>query len=60
MVNDAGNMSNIKSKLYSNIRVDIIDNMSEEDYKRLMKSRIKRDKTLDFIRDNSKVKFLLE
>lgn len=61
MVNEAESMGHaMKSKLYKHRKWNITSSWSKEKYERIAKERIKKDKTLDFIKSDSRIKFLLE
>lgn len=61
MVNEASSMNDsLKSKLYRHIKINVPNSWDSDKYKRLVKGIIKEDKTLDFIKNDSRIKFLLE
>lgn len=61
MVNEADSMDNgMKSKLYSHREWKVINSWSKERYESLVKETIKKDKALDFVKDDASIKFLLE
>lgn len=61
MVNEASSMNDfMKSKLYTHIKFNNAHSMSRDEYKRFVKMSIKKDKTLDFVKNDSRIKFLLE
>lgn len=61
MVNEASSMNDfMKSKLYTHMKFNDVHSMSTDDFKRFVKSSIKKDKTLDFVKNDPRIKFLLE
>ena len=60
MVNTADSMDHIKSKLYRHRKWKSLNSWSKDKYESLAKMRIKKDKTLDFVKDDPRIKFLLE
>ncbi|MBW6410878.1 helix-turn-helix domain-containing protein [Clostridium weizhouense] len=61
MVNKASSMNDfMKSKLYTHMEFNNNHSISKNEYKRIVKMSIKKDKTLDFVKDDPRVKFLLE
>jgi transcriptional regulator with XRE-family HTH domain len=61
MVNEAGSMDDaMKSKLYKHRKWDTTNSWSKEKYERIVKESIKKDKTLDFDKNDSRIKVLLE
>lgn len=61
MVNEASSMNDsLKSKLYRHIKFNVPNSWDSDKYKQLVKGIIKEDKTLDFIKNDSRIKFLLE
>lgn len=60
MVNEASSMDNaMNSKLYKNMKFNVNSSISKDKYERIVKEAIKKDKTLDFIKNDSRIKFLL-
>lgn len=61
MVNEADSMDNsMKSKLYKHRKLNMTNSWSRDKYKKLVKGSIKKDKTLDFVKSDPRIKFLLE
>ena len=61
MVNEADTMDNgMKSKLYRHKRWEVSNSWSKDKYENLVKGAFKKDKTLDFVKDDPRIKFLLE
>ncbi|MEW9095350.1 MAG: helix-turn-helix domain-containing protein [Clostridiaceae bacterium] len=61
MVNEASGIDDaMKSKLYKHMKFNVTHSISKDKYKRLVKGAIKKDKTLDFVKNDSRIKFLLE
>jgi transcriptional regulator with XRE-family HTH domain len=61
MVNEADSMDNaMKSKLYKHRKWKVTNRWSREKYEGLVKETIKKDKTLDFIKNDPRIKSLLE
>jgi len=60
MVNTADSMDHIKSKLYRHRKWKSLNSWSKDKYESLAKMRLKKDKTLDFVKDDPRIKFLLE
>ena len=61
MVNEADSMDNVmKSKLYTHKRWNVTNSWSKDKYEKLVKGAFKKDKTLDFAKNDSRIKFLLE
>ncbi|NRS83822.1 hypothetical protein BD780_001047 [Clostridium tetanomorphum] len=61
MVNEASSMDDsLKSKLYKHMKFHVTNSWDKDKYERLVKSTIKKDKTLDFVKNDSRIKFLLE
>lgn len=61
MVNEAGSMDNsLKSKLYKHRNAKEKNEKSEQWYRNLVIEFIKKDNTLDFVKNDSRIKFLLE
>lgn len=50
----------LKSKLYKHMKFHVTNSWDKDKYERLVKSTIKKDKTLDFVKNDSRIKFLLE
>jgi hypothetical protein len=53
-------MSSIDSKLYKHRKWKGTKRWSKDRYESLVKKLIKNDKTLDFVKDDPRIKFLLE
>lgn len=61
MVNEASSMDNsMKSKLYKHMKFNVANSWDKDKYERLVKGAFKKDKTLDFVKNDSRIKFLLE
>lgn len=61
MVNEASSMNDfVRSKLYSHMKFNEVNSMSKDEFEKLVKNSINKDKTLDFIKDDPRIKFLLE
>lgn len=61
MVNEASSMdASMKSKLYKHMKFDVTHSISKDKYENLVKMLIKKDRTLDFVKNDSRIKFLLE
>ena len=60
MVNEADSMNNMKSKLYKRRKWKSANSWNKDKYESLAKMRIKKDKKLDFVKDDPRIKFLLE
>jgi tetratricopeptide (TPR) repeat protein len=61
MVNEASSMNDsLKSKLYKHMKFNVTNSWERDKYERLVKGAIKKDKTLDFVKNDSRIKFLLE
>ncbi|AKA70495.1 hypothetical protein [Clostridium scatologenes] len=60
MVNEADSMDNMKSKLYKHRKWKSSNSWNKDKYESLAKMRIKKDKKLDFVKDDPRIKFLLE
>ena len=60
MVNTADSMDHMKSKLYRHRKWKSLTSWSKDKYESSAKMRIKKDKTLDFVKDDPRIKFLLE
>ncbi len=61
MVNEASSMNDsLKSKLYKHMKFNVTNSWEKDKYERLVKGAIKKDKTLDFVKNDSRIKFLLE
>lgn len=60
MVNEASSMDDaMKSKLYKHMKFNVTHSMSKDKYERIVKEAIKKDKTLDFVKDDDRIKFIL-
>jgi len=61
MVNEASSIDDsMKSKLYKHIKLKEINIWDKDKYKLLVKESIKKDKTLDFVKDDYRIKILLD
>jgi len=60
MVNTADSMDHMKSKLYRHRKWKSLNSWSKDKYENLAKMKIKKDKTLDFVKNDPRIKFLLE
>ncbi|MBZ9685721.1 hypothetical protein G9F72_005070 [Clostridium estertheticum] len=61
MVNEASSMDNsMKSKLYKHMKFNVTNSWDKDKYERLVKGVFKKDKTLDFVKNDSRIKLLLE
>ncbi|MCB2311923.1 hypothetical protein LGL55_18640 [Clostridium tagluense] len=61
MVNEASSMDiSMKSKLYKHMKFNVTNSWGKDKYERLVKRGFKEDKTLDFVKDDPRIKFLLE
>jgi hypothetical protein len=61
MVNEAESMDNsINSKLYKHRNLKITNKWNKDKYVSLVKRSIRENKTLDFVKDDPRIKFLLE
>lgn len=60
MVNEADSMDNMHSKLYKHRKWNVTNSWSKDKYESLVKRSIKKDKTLDFVKNDPKIKSLLE
>ncbi|QAA32331.1 helix-turn-helix domain-containing protein [Clostridium manihotivorum] len=60
MVKEAETMDSMDSKLYKHRKWKVTKRWSKDRYERLVKKLIKNDKTLDFVKDDPRIKFLLE
>lgn len=61
MVNEASSMENsMKSKLYKHIKFNVTNSWDKDKYERSVKGAFKIDKTLDFVKDDPRIKILLD
>ncbi|MBW9145187.1 helix-turn-helix domain-containing protein [Clostridium sp. CM027] len=61
MVNEASSMDDaMKSKLYKHMKFNVTNSWGKEKYERLVKGAFKKDKTLDFVKNDPRIKFLLD
>ena len=61
MVNEAITMDNsMKSKLYKHMKYNVTSSWDKDKYESLVKGAIKKDKTLDFVKDDARIKLLLD
>lgn len=59
-VSEASSMDNaIKSKLYRHMKFNVNSSISKEKYEKMVKEAIKEDKTLNFVKNDYRVKSLL-
>lgn len=60
IVSEASSMDKaMKSKLYRHMNFNVNSSISKEKYERMVKEAIKKDKTLDFVKNDYRVKSLL-
>ena len=50
----------MNSKLYKHMKSNVTSSWDKDKYERLVKGAFKKDKTLDFVKDDARIKFLLE
>ncbi len=61
MVNEASTMNDsMESKLYSHIKFNVSESWDKDRYKELVKNAIRKDKTIDFVKNDPRIKFLLD
>ncbi|MBU3201462.1 hypothetical protein LL037_13400 [Clostridium estertheticum] len=61
MVNEASSMDNsMKSKLYKHIKFNVTNSWGKDKYERTVKGAFNIDKTLDFVKNDPRIKILLE
>lgn len=61
IINEASNINDfINSKLYTHMEFNKNNSMNEDEYKKFIKMSIKKDKTLDFVKNDFRIKALLE
>ncbi len=60
MVNTADSMDHLKSRLYRHRKWKSLNSWGKDKYESLAKMRIKNDKALDFVKNDPRIKFLLE
>lgn len=61
MVYEANSIDNfMKSKLYRHRKLKVTNSWSKDKYERIVKISIKKDKILDFVKNDPRIKFLLE
>ncbi|MBW9173482.1 helix-turn-helix domain-containing protein [Clostridium estertheticum] len=61
MVNEASSMDNaMKSKLYKHIKINVNSSWDKDKYEKAVKGGFKKNKTLDFVKDDPRIKILLE
>ncbi|MFT5875038.1 MAG: transcriptional regulator with XRE-family HTH domain [Clostridium sp.] len=61
MVNEASSMDGcMKSKLYKHMKFNVKNSWGKDKYERLVKGAFKKDKTLNFVKDDPRIKILLE
>ena len=49
----------MKSKLYSHMKFNLNSSISKDKYEKMIKEAIKKDKNLDFIKNDYRIKSLL-
>ncbi|WP_419748351.1 helix-turn-helix domain-containing protein [Clostridium perfringens] len=60
LVSEANSMNNtMKSKLYSHMKFNLNSSISKDKYEKMVKEAIKKDKNLDFIKNDYRIKSLL-
>ncbi len=60
LVSEASSMNNtMKSKLYSHMKFNLNSSISKDKYEKMVKEAIKKDKNLDFIKNDYRIKSLL-
>lgn len=60
MVNEASSMEDsMNSKLYKHMKFNVTNSWGKDKYERLVKGGFKEDKTLDFVKNDSRIKILL-
>lgn len=61
MVNEASSMDDsMKSKLYKHMKFNVTHSMSKDKYESLVKGVLKKRKNIDFVKNDSRIKFLLK
>ncbi|OPJ64404.1 helix-turn-helix domain-containing protein [Clostridium oryzae] len=60
MINEADSMDNMQSKLYRHRKWKVTKSWSKDKYESLVKGIIKKDKNLDFAKNDPRIKSLLE
>lgn len=61
IINEASNINDfINSKLYTHMEFNKNNSMNKDEYKKFIKMSIKKDKTLDFVKNDFRIKALLE
>lgn len=61
MVNEASSMDgSMESKLYKHMKFNVTNSWGKDKYEKLVKGAIKKDKTLDFVKNDSRIKLLLK
>ncbi|OOM15824.1 helix-turn-helix domain-containing protein [Clostridium saccharobutylicum] len=61
MVNEASSMDDsIKSKLYKHMKFNVANSMSKDKYESLVKRVLKKRNDIDFVKNDFRIKFLLE
>ena len=61
MVNEASSMDDsMKSKLYKHMKINVTTNWSKDKYGKLVKGVFKKNKRLDFVKNDARIKFLFE
>ncbi|MBU3217845.1 helix-turn-helix domain-containing protein (plasmid) [Clostridium estertheticum] len=61
MVNEASSIDgSMKSKLYKHIKINVNSSWDKDKYEKTVKGAFKKDKTLDFVKDDPRIKILLE
>ena len=60
IVSEANSMNNsMKSKLYRHMKFNVNSSISKDKYEKMVKEAIKKDKTLDFVKNDSRIKSIL-
>ncbi|WP_394899541.1 hypothetical protein [Clostridium paraputrificum] len=49
----------MKSKLYRHMKFNVNSSISKDKYEKMVKEAIKKDKTLDFVKNDSRIKSIL-
>lgn len=61
MVNEAGSMDvAMKSKLYKHMKFNVTHSISKDKYESLVKRALKKRKSIDFVKNDSRIKLLLK
>lgn len=60
IVSEANSMNNaMKSKLYRHMKFNVNSSISKDKYEKMVKEAIKKDKTIDFVKNDSRIKSIL-